>query len=267
MIKNLSKKILIGVILFGTNYVVSANDFFYKSKQNNEIMTRYNQVVTNQVLIDNIKLIKKDKEHNSVIFKGLQNKSNPNIKYNGEIEVIDREGEYKKDLSIRIKDVEGKKNLQLNVSTNNEDSIVGKILSSDKGVFADYLKTSKFNLNLTNSNNSSFIFELLDISGKKALFEKLSMAKSNQLKENLSVKSTLNENGEVIYKMSLENIFELNIFGEFKLDGEYIVFKDVKIALNMLHDFDELNEFGSIFNIEMNKGLNKKEIKEISIKF
>jgi len=67
--------------------------------------------------------------------------------------------------------------------------------------------------------------------------------------------------------MSLENIFELNIFGEFKLDGEYIVFKDVKIALNMLHDFDELNEFGSIFNIEMNKGLNKKEIKEISIKF
>jgi hypothetical protein len=259
------KKIILISLLSASSLTAVAGDFFYKSKQSNETLTRYNQVVTGNSLIESIKIIKKE-DQKTVMFKNLQNKENPETKYNGIIEVNITKGEFNKDILLNLKDSNKNKNLILNVQTNNEESILEKFLSSNKGDVLSYLDTSNFNVLIENSNNTSFIFELLDIKGKKSLFDQLIKLNSNKVLENITLSKNKGEEGEFSYKMNIENILDLNINSTFLFSKNKIHLKDIMIEINVIEEIKELNDFKEIFNIEMKKGLNKKEIKEFTIK-
>ena len=151
----LSTTLVIGTIIFLSSASINASEFFYKSKQVNDGLTRYNQVVTATSLIKNIKIITKE-TRKTVIFNELQNRENPEKKYSGKIEIEKIAGDFNKKITFVIKDSQNRKDFILNIETNNEESIMKNIFSPTKGDLLNYLSKSKFDLFIENLNDNTF---------------------------------------------------------------------------------------------------------------
>jgi hypothetical protein len=146
--------------------------------------------------------------------------------------------------------------------------LVSKMLSGNKSDLINYLLKSKFELQIRNENDTSYLLSILDIDNKENLYKTLSNIKSNKVKEIFNIgKEELDtkELDYINYVITIENVLKLSITAKASLNKSTLILRDINVVSDVINPIVELREFEKIFNIVLSKGKNNKNIKELKI--
>lgn len=261
----MKKTILILSAIILTQSALS-NDFLYKDRQSKENLTIYEKVITKNNIIEKLN-IRINENEKTFSFKDLQHKDNLNNKYSGQVKVKN-EGEIK-DINLLFEEKEKNKKLILNIKTKEKESVVAALLSKEKLTFLNYLMNSKFNAQIKNESDTSYVFSMLDLENKNKLFETLKSLNSNKIKETLNIEKSSIESKEIEninYLIKIDNVLKISINSKAKIENQYLILENTKIRINVENEIDSLKEFEKIFDIDLSKGKRKKEIELLKIK-
>ena len=250
------------VALYSSNMV--ADDFYYKSKQQNNTVTIYEKLVTDSMIVKEVILNERENKR-EVRFKGLQNKNNINNKYKGNISV-----EKKADLStinLELKTEDNRKNLDIFLGTQDSyNNFLALIMKSNYGELLKFMSKGFFELNLLNQNDTSYLLSMLSVDNKKKLLVDLAKENSNNVMETLKM---FNE-GEKIkisnYNLNIENILNLELQADLMITEGYYILTNINLNTNVIKKIEGFSEIESVFGIDLEEGQNSQIIEEMKIK-
>jgi hypothetical protein len=266
-------KIKKAILLFSIilSFSASANEvkpleFLYKTKQIENNFVRYNEVITKNNIVESLTINKLEKTK-IFEFNKLKHKKNMDNSYSGSI-LVDKSSQDLRKLKITFKEDNKNKKFKLTLETKQEESLVSKMLSGNKSDLINYLLKSKFELQIRNENDTSYLLSILDIDNKENLYKTLSNIKSNKVKEIFNIgKEELDtkELDYINYVITIENVLKLSITAKASLNKSTLILRDINVVSDVINPIVELREFEKIFNIVLSKGKNNKNIKELKI--
>lgn len=257
-------KIISALLITLCSYNLVANDFYYKSKQEQSTITIYEKLVTDSMVVEEIILDSQDNKR-ELRFKGLQNKENMNNKYRGNLIVEKANNENMINLLINTED----KNKKIDIFLNTKDyyiNFIDVVLKSDYISVLEYMSKGFFEINLNNKNDTAYLLSMLSLENKEKFLKDLISVNSNDVNETLKI---FNQE-EIIkidnYKLEIQNVLSFEFSANLKIEKNNILLNNVKIKSNVIESLEALKEIESVFGIQLNKGENYQEIAEIVIK-
>ena len=259
------KIVLYSIIGLSTiNISAESNEFFYKSKTENNNIIIYNNIVNKNIMAKEI-ILNKGEDNKELKFSGLQNKENMDTKYNGIVNINKAENSNNINISFFSENKNKKIDLFLNTK-DNEEVFFQKLLKNNyKDVFI-YLAKNNFEIKLKNQNDTSYLFSLLNLKDKEMTLKKLMEKKSHIITENLNI---FNQGDKIKlhnYEMNIENVMSLKMEGYFIINEDQVIIENLKIETSVKKYIESFKELEKSFNIDLKEGQNKKEIKNLEIK-